>query len=280
MKGFCFERRAVLILWLVFSPACASLNYPKISTTDEDFRGKPDHVQNVVPFVEQAPNLCGPTALLMVSQPLRPELTLDQIRDLTFTPAAAGSYPQDMLSATRRLHLAPYSVKSVTEILSALAYGSPVVIFHRTGFLWKDLWHYSVLTGYDRLKEELIMHIGPYENRHVDWSQVVGSWTEGGKWAFIVEPPRKLPEFARFEDALANDFAFLRLGYIQEAYALSSEMIARWPNRYEPDVVMAQIFSEINQPREALRSLKRAHQKQPENVALKNEILKYSRAYQ
>ena len=265
-----------LILGSVLT-GCAT-SYKKIELKNEDFTGKPLAITNTVPFVEQTPKLCGPTALYMVTKLYRPEITLDEVTQLTFTPAASGTYKQDLLSGARRLGMAPYKVSSFSQMIDYLAHGTPVILFHRTAFLWKDFWHYSVVTGYNRRTETFTLHIGPYEYRETDISDVIGSWMEGGSWSYAVLPPENLPSSVDYQEALENSFAFLRLGNPEAAIQLSEQMLKRWPDRYEADVVMAEALQGKNDGIKALLSLKKALIKKPENLALKQKIRELSKA--
>lgn len=254
-----------IMLATLVSSGCAT-TYKKVQLQDEDFIGKPMAITNNVPFIEQTPKLCGPTALYMVTKPFRSLLNLDEVSSLTFTPAASGTYKQDMLAAARRLGMAPYRVLSFSQIIDYLAHDTPVVLFHRTDFLWKNFWHYSVLTGYNRKAETFSLHIGPYANREADISDVVGSWVEGGSWAFVVMPPERLPVSVKYDEALENAFAFLRLGNNEAAFQLSEQILAHWPERYEADVVMAEALMNENHAEKALISLKKALAKNPRTL--------------
>jgi hypothetical protein len=262
-----------------FASGCATTSYPKVELREESFVGKPMAVVNDIPFVEQTPKLCGPTALYMAAKKHLPELSLNEVTNLAYTPLASGAYKQDMLSATRRIGLAPYRVESMDAIFDHLARGTPIVLFHRTKFLWKDYWHYSVVTGYDRRDENFLVHIGPYEHREADISKLMGSWKEGGNWAFVVLPASELPVTATVEEATENSLAFLRLDRPDAAYSIASEMAKRWPDRYEADVVLAEVMMKRNEPQEALRALERAHRKEPKNEILSKKILELSRAH-
>jgi hypothetical protein len=263
-----------------FVSGCATTSYSKVELRDESLVGKPMAVVNDIPFIEQTPKLCGPTALFMAAKKHLPELSLNEVTNLAYTPLASGAYKQDMLSATRRIGLAPYRVESMEGIFDHLARGTPVVLFHRTKFLWKDYWHYSVVTGYDRREENFTLHIGPYEHRDADISKLMGSWKEGGNWAFVVLPVGQLPESATVEEATENSIAFLRLDRPDAAYSIATEMAKRWPDRYEADVVLAEVWMKRNQPKEALRALERAQRKEPKNSILSKKILELTKANQ
>ncbi len=249
---------------------CASVE--KVKLADEDFVGKPLVITNNIPFQEQTPELCGPTALYMAAKSLKPELNLDQVRSFTFSPGAKGSYKQDLLAASRRMGLAPYAVASLNQVFDYLADGTPVLIFHQTDFLWQNYWHFSVLTGYDKPKETFAVHIGPYPNRNMDISDVVRTWKLGGQWAYVVMLPGIIPERASFEDSLDNSLAFIRLEFFNEAETLAQQMQKRWPDRYEVDLVMADLLSKRKEGKLALQALKRAYQKNPKNLVLKKKI--------
>jgi tetratricopeptide (TPR) repeat protein len=273
MKAF----RAFVVLAALAS-GCATTSYRKIELSDADFAGKPVAVVNDVPFIEQTPKLCGPTALYMAAKPLDPDLSLDELSKLAYSPAASGSFKQDLLAAARRLGLAPYRVADLRGMLDQLAQGRPVIIFHRTSFLWKNFWHYSVLTGYDRREEEFTMHIGPYAHRNAKISDVIGSWVEGGSWAYVISSPEKVPASADFQETLDNGLAFLRLGRNESALAVSESALARWPERYESDVIRAEAQMKLDRREEAIRSLKSAAKKEPGNEILKRKLAELARA--
>lgn len=272
------KKYTVLLMSMLFVSGCATTtSYPRVELQEEDFADKPRSITLNVPFEEQTPKLCGPTALYMVSKPLKTALTLKEVTDLTYSPAANGSYKQDMLAGARRLGLAPYRIRTLSEIVSALSFQEPVIIFHSTNFLWKNFWHYSVLTGYNRAQETFSMHIGPYAYRDAKISDVIGSWVEGGSWGYVVLQPNHLPLATDYQESLENALAFLRLGNHTAALELSAQILKRWPERYEADVVMAEALLKGNETKNAYLSLKRALKKEPGNLALKQKIRELSR---
>ena len=92
----------------------------------------------------------------------------------------------------------------------------------------------------------------------------------------IVDLPANLPPGVDFNEALDNALAFLRLGYVDDAYAVSSQLKNRFPDRYEVDVVLAEALLKRNQTQEALAELKLGSQKSPGNQALKDKISEMS----
>ena len=261
---------ALFIILVSILSGCATVE--KVKLADEDFVGKPISIKTEVPFVEQTPSLCGPTALYMVAKLSKPELDLDQVKALTFSPGAKGTYKQDLLSGARRLGLAPYQVASLHQVFDYLAEQTPVLIFHQTDFLWQNYWHFSVLTGYDRAKQTFAVHIGNSPYRDMDISQVVKTWKLGGEWAYVIFPAGHLPKPASFEDALANSLAFIRLTFYSAAVELAEEMQKRWPEHYEADLVLADAYSKLNRDEDAVRALHAAYRKNPQNAVLAKKI--------
>ena len=266
-------RPLFLGLTVLMLSACATSE--KVKLKDDDFQGLPWVIVNSVPFQEQTPALCGPTALYMVSKPLKSTLTLDEVLALTYTPGAKGTFKQDLVAGARRLGLAPYSVSSLHQIFSYLGEGTPVVIFHQTDFLWRNFWHFSVLTGYNRFKETFSVHIGPYPFHEMDISEVVKTWKRGEEWAYVVVSPENLPERAKFEDALANALAFLRLEFYEKAKDLGLQMQTRFPERAEPDIVLADAYSKLNAPEQAKKALESALRKDPKNAIWKKKLAEF-----
>lgn len=236
------------------------------------FVDKPLVIVNDVPFVEQPRALCGPTALYMASKPYNPNLRLEEVTQFTFTPEAKGAYQLDMVAAARRLGLAPYKVKDVSEVFEYLAAGVPVLIFHQTEFLWKKYWHYSVLTGYDRERETFSLHIGRDKNKNIKMTRLLESWKAGGSWAYVILEPKNIPPKAAFEEALDHDQVFLRLGMEKEVSELSQAMLQKWPKHYETDVILAEYFLVQKERSKAIQSLQRASLKNPENQLLRKKL--------
>lgn len=232
-------------------------------------------INHSVPFVAQTPQLCGPTALMMVVHDQKPELTLEEITQATLSPGANGSYKQDMLAAARRFGFAPYSVTSFRGMLDQLAEGTPVLLFHSTDFLWKDFWHYSVLTGYNALDGNFYLHIGPYAYHEMSFAKILASWKDGGEWSYVILPPGKIPASAGADEAIDNALVFLRLGKTEEARILGEAVRARWPTDYRADVVLAEASQKS--PRLALRHLKAALRKNPRNALLREKLASLSR---
>jgi hypothetical protein len=212
---------ALVIALVMFCASGCATSERRIDLDEERLGNIPISVVNDVPFIEQTPKLCGPTALYMVTKARKPSLKLEEVTQITFTPEARGTFKQDMLSAARRMGMAPYKVRTVRKMFDVLASGSPVVIFHRTEFMWKDYWHYSVLTGYDRKNSKFYVHIGSYSHRVMDVGEIVRSWEDGGSWAYIFVEPKHIPEHATFQEVLENDQALLRLGFNDDAFELS-----------------------------------------------------------
>jgi hypothetical protein len=264
-----------IVFWLpltlaLIATGCASA--PPVRLSAEETANKPIAIKNNIPFIEQTTALCGPTALYMATKNLRPELALDQITALTFSPQAKGTYKQDLLAGARRLGFAPYPVDSLGGMIAEVAQGTPVIIFHQTDFLWQNYWHFSVLAGYDLDDQAFLVHIGKQAFHEMSFAKIQKTWNEGGRWAYVILAPGNLPVSATFDDALENSLAFLRLGNEVGASALAEQMAKRWPTRYEVDVVRAEALSKQNQNQAALLALKTAYQKNPQNLVLKKKI--------
>jgi hypothetical protein len=162
-------------------------------------------------------------------------------------------------------------------MLRQLARGRPVVVFHSTGFLWKNFWHYSVLTGYDVARETFRLHIGPYANYEQPMEKVLRSWEEGGRWSYVLLEPGSVAELAAPADAIDNGLAFLRIGLNGAAERLAEAAIARWPHDARPEILLADALARRGHARLARAHLRRALEKDPANPLLRAKVAKVAK---
>jgi hypothetical protein len=263
--------RLYVFFFLLLATGCATAR-PVAELRGVDFGTRPRAITLRVPFVEQTPLLCGPTALWMVLRANQVRVPLEEVTKTVYTPDARGTYKQDLLAGARRFGLAPYPVDSPYEMIYHLARGRPVVVFHSTGFLWKNFWHYSVLTGYDLARETFTIHIGPFENKELPMADVLRSWMEGGRWSYVLLKPGQIAEFARPEEAVDNALVFLRIGFTGAAERLAEAASARWPGDSRPEILLADALAHRGFPALARAHLRRALARDPGNVALKSKV--------
>lgn len=194
-----------------------------------------------VAFVPMEKNFRGPTVLKMAAEFHQPQRPMTAYTGHVFTEQLEGPLKADMISAARRLGLAPYKVPSPETMFNEIARSQPVVAFQNLGATWLPAWHYSLVVGYSAGENTVLLHGGakPYEEMSFD--RFLKTWERGGKWAYVLVPPSSIPPHADFKEAIDNAVLFEILGRQDLAMRLYRAMAVKWPNRFEPLLGIATI---------------------------------------
>ncbi len=222
----------LLILALFLLTGCASKSLLS-NKLDKKALGIPKRVKaQDVKFVSQTKDHCGPAALSMAFDWAGVKLTPDQASKEVFTPGAKGTYQMDIVSAARRHGLMSVKISNMEDLLRELGQGSPVVVFQNLGFDWYELWHYSVVTGYDLDKRTVYLNSGNEKNKALSFEQFERGWKRGGYWGQLILPPGKLSETAELSEHLKSAAAIENAGMETEALKAYEVIISRWPHSH------------------------------------------------
>ncbi|MBX3651041.1 MAG: PA2778 family cysteine peptidase [Burkholderiales bacterium] len=182
-----------------------------------------------VPFFPQQDYQCGPAALAMAlthaGVPASPEALVPQV----YLPAREGSLQAEMLAATRRHGLLAYPLAPrLQDLLTEVAAGNPVIVLQNLSLAFAPLWHYAVVVGYDRGREEIILRSGTTRRLAMTLSTFERTWARSRHWAMVVLQPDRLAATATEADHVAAAAALERSSpaAAQHAYAGA---LARWP---------------------------------------------------
>ncbi len=134
-------------------------------------------------------------------------MDVESISPMVFTEARSGSFPLDLVGATRRLGYVPYSIESFSELAAQVQADQPVIVLQNLGLTWLPRWHFAVLTGYDLAARTVTLHTGQYASRRMSLDTFLRTWRRASLWAHIILPvdatPDALPQ-ARVLDAIAS----------------------------------------------------------------------------
>jgi hypothetical protein len=122
---------------------------------------------------------CGARALARV---MGPGSDLAQLHAQTLTPARGGTLPTDMISAARRHGYIPRRVGSWPELLSELHVGREVIVLQNRRWSWWPQWHYTVVTGYDPVRD--IVSFSDVDS--LDRDAFLDTWDDGGFWGLVL----------------------------------------------------------------------------------------------
>jgi tetratricopeptide (TPR) repeat protein len=182
-----------------------------------------------VPFYPQERYQCGPaalaTALVYSGVATSPEALVSQV----YLPEREGSLQTEMLAAARRQGRVAYRLAPrLEDVLHEVATGTPVVVLQNLAFAFVPRWHYAVVIGYDRAREEIILRSGTTRRLAMTLSNFERTWARGQHWAMVALPPERLPASAAEDAYVAAAVALERVSAstARQAYATA---LTRWP---------------------------------------------------
>ena len=215
-------------LVLVFS-GCGLLPTGRLSQVE----GTPDKAMVAgVPFFPQEELQCGPAALAMA---LNWSGIGVQPADLTpevYSPGLKGSLQSALLGAARRHGRIAYPITGSEALLAEISVGHPVIVLVNLGFAWYPKWHYGVVLGFDKERDEIILHSGANANEHLLFRVFLNIWQRSEYWGLLVLPPDRLPTTAAEEPWLAGVTGLERTGQWQGAATGYTAALQRWPESF------------------------------------------------
>ena len=185
-----------------------------------------------VPFFPQEEYQCGPaalaTALVHSGIAVTPEALVGQV----YLPDRKGSLQAEMLASARRHGRVAYPLAPRLEsLLQEAAAGTPVIVLQNLAFAFAPLWHYAVVIGYDRAREEIVLRSGETQRLVMTLSNFERTWARGDYWAMVALPPERLPATAREDSYVAAAVALERVSgeAARRAYVTA---LSRWPRNF------------------------------------------------
>lgn len=181
------------------------------------------------PFYPQEDYQCGPAALATVLVHSGVRTSAEALVGEVYIPAREGALQAEMLAATRRHQQVAYVLApQLEDVLREVAAGTPVVVLQNLTFAFAPLWHYAVVVGYDRAKQEILLRSGVTKRLAMTLVNFERTWARSGRWAMIAVPPERLPATAH-EDAYVGAAVALERVAPEAAQTAYATALARWP---------------------------------------------------
>ena len=229
-------------------------------------------VLNDVPFIEQASGACGPSSLTMVLRHAAYPALLEEITAQTVTPAAKGTYPADLVGATRRQKAFGVAIQGMPALLRELEAGHPVVIFENLGLSWYPQWHFAVVVGYDLPRGEILLHSGPNAFERTSLRMFERSWQLGDYWGFVVPAAGTLSASATELEQVSAAAALEEQGALEIADRTYAALLRKWPRSLGALIGRGNIAYARAQYRQAADYLKKATEFHPQSLAARNNL--------
>lgn len=179
----------------------------------------------------QQDNFCGPSSLATMLDFNHIKVTPQQLTPKLYIPEKGGTLQLELIAQARQFGLVPYQIKpKLTDLLTELSAGHPVLVMQNLGFSWLPQWHFAVAIGYDLDQQNLILRSGPSQRYETDLGLFMKTWNRANNWALVILTPDKLPATAtatRYMQTASNLEQLELLNHAETAYRTAHQ---RWPD--------------------------------------------------
>jgi len=152
------------------------------------------------------------------------------LADAVFLPARGGTLQTEMLAGARRHDALAQRVPGrLDALLRELQAGHPVVVLQNLGLSFAPAWHYAVLIGHDRARDELVLRSGLTERETMPLATFEHTWARSGHWAMVALLPGELAATADERSTLDAALAFERVAAPASSARVYQAMLQRWP---------------------------------------------------
>ena len=192
------------------------------------------------PFYPQEIYQCGPAALATVLVQRGVKTSPEELAPKVYLPTRQGSLKLELVAAARQHGMLVYPLEpNLDALLTQVAAGNPVLVMQNLGLDWLPRWHFAVVVGFDRARDELVLRSGTEKRWVTDLRSFDRTWERAERWAVVTLPAEQLPAEARLEPWIkaASDLEETSQRPVAErAYRTAAE---HWPQEALPLFALA-----------------------------------------
>lgn len=218
-----------------------------------------------VPFYPQEELQCGPAALAMALNWSGVEVKPAELVPEVFTPGLKGSLQTALVGAARRHGRVAYPFTGSETLLAEIAAGNPAVVLLNLALPWYPKWHYAVAIGFDREKDEIILHSGLIENERLSFRVFMNTWKRSEEWGLLVLPPDRLPVRAEESVWVEAVSGLERVDQWRGAEAGYRTALKRWPNSFGASMGLGNSRYSLGDLSGSAEAFRQAAEIQPQN---------------
>lgn len=227
---------------------------------------------SAVPFFPQEDYQCGPAALATVLVFDGVAVTPEALVPKVYLPERHGSLQLEMLAAPRAYGVVSAQLAPRFEdVLREVEAGTPVILLQDYGVWPFRVWHYAVLVGYDRERDEAVLRSGVKERLRMPFRVFEYLWKKSDYWAIVAVRPDRIPVTADEATWSAAVAAMERVAPHAASRTAYRTLLARWPESLNGTIGLANVEYAEGDLTGSEKLLRQAVARHPEStVALNN----------
>ncbi|MCF8110982.1 MAG: PA2778 family cysteine peptidase [Desulfobacteraceae bacterium] len=229
------------------------------------------HLDGVRVF-EQDKYRCGPAAMASMLAFSGVELLPRDLEQTVYDPESRGSLQVSLVAAARRNGRIAYEIKGKDILLESLCAGFPVLVLLNKGFSWWPVYHYSVVTGFDRKEGFFIIAGGTACEEMVPGSLFMRMWRRADFWGLLVLAPDDIPPAADPDKWIKAVYGLERMGAYEAALSGYKAALEKWPDAAGAMMGKANTLYAMGKTEEAAGVLERAAKIYPESGPVLNNL--------
>jgi tetratricopeptide (TPR) repeat protein len=239
-----------------------------------DSAGIPQRAElDAVPFYPQDDYQCGPAALAMVLGAGGKAIDPEALRPQVYLPDRHGSLQIEMLAAARRNGFVAIELNpNLSDLLTEIAAGNPVVVLQNLALDWYPAWHYAVAIGYDLKAQRITLRSGAERRLQMPLNTFEHTWRRSGYWAMLALPPRRLPASVAANDYLSAVAQLEKTGPLASARGAYARALERWPDDLTALMGSGNTAHRAGDFKAAEQAFRRATLVHPRSVAAHNNL--------
>lgn len=262
-------KHLLLCIAVIFFTGCASKNYDYLSTDKSIVESK----KLSLTLYPQAEYFCGPSSMATLLTQQQIEFVYSDVVGSTFTPQLKGSLQVEMKATARHYGLIPYEINpNIAAVLTEVSNNRPVLVLFNLGLDSLPVWHYSVVTGFNKASKEIFLAGTNNNQTWMTFDEFERFFQRGGSWAIVALKPPLLPVASSEQEIVTAIADMAQVGYKDQAKQTATNYVKQHPLSFLGAMMVANINYDMQDYLNATAEYKRALVLKPNDPIVLNNL--------